>query len=147
MRADMGGESRTQSAMRKRVTHRHVPVYVLPKDIMRTATATPTTVSRNPYNMLRTFLPRDSNLPGLVSPRKNNSPIKTAYPTDAFFFFRDAKRSRDSRLAKSACNQIILNFAIKIFYLEYSANICKFISESYELFLCIGFLFYSLLIL
>lgn len=48
MRADMGGESRTQAAMRERVTHRHVPVYVLPKDIMRTATATLTTCPTAP---------------------------------------------------------------------------------------------------
>jgi len=104
----MGGESRTQAAMRKRVTHRHVPVYVLPKDIMRTATATPSTVSRNPYNMLRTFLSHDSNLPGLVSPRKNNSSIKTAYKST--HFFRDTKKSCDSPLTKLACNQIIFNF-------------------------------------
>lgn len=88
-----------QAAMRKRVTHRHVPVYVLPKDIMRTATASPTTVSRNPCNMLRTFLPCDSNLPGLVSPRKNNSPTKTAYSINAFFF--ETRKDHDSRLAKS----------------------------------------------
>lgn len=131
MRADMGGESRTQAAMRKRVTHRHVPVYVLPKDIMRTTTATPTTVSRNPYNMLRTFLSRDSNLPGLVSPRKNNSPTKTAYPTDAFFFPRCEKITR---LAISQVGMQSDNFKLchPNFYHEYS--VYKFISEFFHCF-------------
>lgn len=133
MRADMGGESRTQAAMRKRVTHRHVPVYVLPKDIMRTATATSTTVSRNPYNMLRTFLSHDSNLSGLVSPRKNNS--STAYHIDAFFFSR---REKIARLAKLACNRIIFNF-VNIFIANTVA--CKFIYNWMEWIILLAFFF------
>lgn len=87
MRADMGGESRTRAAMRERVTHRHVAVYVLPKDIMRTATATPTMCPATPAICYGRFFRAIPIYPGLTSPGENNSPggIQRALAVDFAF--------------------------------------------------------------
>lgn len=115
MRADMGGESRTQAAMRERVTHRHVPVYVLPKDIMRMATTTLTTCPATPAICYGRFFRAIPIYPALYR-QGYNSPteIERTSPRRVNAFLHNAERSRDSYQI-SMQSDSVSNFAIKIF--------------------------------
>lgn len=144
MRADMGGNSWTQAVMRERVTHRHVPVYVLPKDIMWTATATLTTCPATPAICYGRFF-RAIPIYSALYRQGHNSPteIERTSPRRGNAFFHNAKRSRDS-CEISMQSDSVSKFAIKIFYHEYSSPISSysnFINQFCRFFY--SFLFYK----
>jgi len=102
----MGGESRTQPAMRERVTHRHVPVYVLPKDIMRTATATLTTCPATPAICYGHFFRAIPIYPALYRQGYNSlTEIERTSLRRANTIFPTTRKDHATR-ARLACNQI-----------------------------------------
>ena len=103
--------------MRERVTHRHVPVYVLPKDIMRTATATLTTYPATPAICYGRFF-RAIPIYRALYHQGYNSPTEMErtllYRTNTFFQQYGKDHATRTRLA---CNQKAFQTLLSKFFI------------------------------